>query len=175
MSYPREQASRGLLLLFVSAIISLFSWLPFIGIVAFGLNLYALYTLSTAAEGYRTAFYVNIVGIILSVVGMVFKNGFLGALVDMAIQILNFLSVYFICKTTGDFLSTVDYRLAGSGTTVWVLYAVCTGVMILCELLSVIPIINIGAALLSAGIAVVQFVAGILYLIFLFRSQKALA
>ena len=175
MGYSKEQASRGLLLLFVSAIVALFSWLPFVGIVAFGLNLYALYTLSTAAEGYRTAFQVNIAGIILIIAGMFFDHGFLGALIDIAVQILNFLSVYLICRTTGEFLAGVDYRLAGSGATVWTLYAVCTGVLILCELLSVIPIINIGAALLEFGMAIVQLVAGILYLVFLWRSQKALA
>jgi len=47
-------------------------------------------------------------------------------------------------------------------------------ISIVCGLLSYIPIINIMAALVSVVTAVVQLVASILYLIFLWNSQKLL-
>ena len=47
--------------------------------------------------------------------------------------------------------------------------------MLICKMLIYIPLINIGAALLALVVAIVQIVAGILYLIFLWKSQKALS
>ncbi len=58
---------------------------------------------------------------------------------------------------------------------IWILYAVCTIVMLICKMLIYIPLINIGAALLALVVAIVQIVAGIFVSYLLWKSQKALS
>lgn len=176
MNFSREQAAKGLKLLFWAAIIALFSWVPLVGIVAAALKLYALYTLSTAAPGYRTAFNINIISLVITVVSIFFKEGVIAGVLSAAISVLSFLSVYYICSTTAsDFLNSFYAGLVSQARVIWILYAVCTIVMLICKMLIYIPLINIGAALLALVVAIVQIVAGILYLIFLWKSQKALS
>lgn len=176
MNFSKEQAAKGLRLLFWAAIVALFSWIPLVGIVAAVLNLYALYTLSTAAPGYKTAFYVNIISLVITVISMFFKEGFMAGILSAAVSALSFLSVYFICSTTAsDFLGSYHADLVSKARMIWMLYAVCTVVMLICKVLIYIPLINIGAALLAFVVAIVQIVAGILYLVFLWKSQKALS
>lgn len=50
----------------------------------------------------------------------------------------------------------------------------CTLVSIVCAVLVLVPIINIAAALLLIIVALVMFVAGILYLVFLYQASQSL-
>lgn len=89
--------------------------------------------------------------------------------------ILGLLTVYYVCMAASHLLSAKgDQACADKGGTVWKLYAVCTLVSIVCAVLVLVPIINIAAALLLIIVALVMFVAGILYLVFLYQASQSL-
>lgn len=71
-------------------------------------------------------------------------------------------------------LQGVDDGLVNRAGLIWKMYLVCTVILIVCQILSYIPIINILAAIAAFLTAIVQLVASILYLIFLWSSQKTL-
>ena len=95
-------------------------------------------------------------------------------MLGMANTILSFLSVFYICKATAGILWGVDQTLVSRAGLIWKLYGLCMVISLICELLMYIPIINILASIVTFIIAIVQLVAGILYLIFLWQSQKVL-
>lgn len=177
--YMYEAAGKGLMYLFWAQIISLFSWIPFLGswisLAACILTIYAFYTMSQSTSGYKNAFVLTIAQLIVSAITLfIFKEGVLNSIFAMVLTVINFLVVYFVCNSTGELLYGVDNALAQRAATLWKIYLICTAVSIVCSLLSVIPIINILAGLVKGVIIIVQFVAAILYMIFLWRSQKVL-
>ena len=136
--------------------------MPLVGIVAAALNLYALYTLSTAAPGYRTAFNINIISLVITVVSIFFKEGVIAGVLSAAISVLSFpVGVLHLQYHSLRFLNSFYAGLVSQARVIWILYAVCTIVMLICKMLIYIPLINIGAALLALVVAIVQIVAGI--------------
>lgn len=174
-----ETAGKGLMYLFWAQIIALFSFIPFLGgfisLAAGILAIYAFYTMSQSTSGYKSAFILTIAQLVVSVITLlIFKSGFMNSVFNMVLSVINFLIVYFVCNSTGELLYGVDNALATRAGTLWKIYLICTAVSIVCSLLSVIPIINILAALVGGLIIIVQLVASILYMIFLWQSQKVL-
>lgn len=178
----RRIAGRGLMLVFTGQIVSFFSFIPFIGILALVagalLSLYGFYTMSKTTAEYQNAFIFTLVGMAIGLFASFFSNGFMGTVFSILKDIVNFLVVYYVCSSTSHLLEGmglgIAYAQADRGRTIWTLYAVCMGISIACRLLSYIPVVNILAALISIAGAVVQLVASILYLIFLWNSQRLL-
>lgn len=174
----RQTAGKGLMFLFIAQILVLGSIIPFIGIfvalAALVLSLYAFYTLSSAGEQYKNAFTLTIIVLVISIVKIFAGDGFLSAILDIATSVINLIVVFYVCNGTADLLRGIDDGLVNRAGLIWKMYMICTVVMIICEFLVLIPIINIIAGLTAIVILIVQFVASILYLIFLWSSQKVL-
>ena len=172
------KAGNGIYYLFIGQILGLLGFIPILGIVAvlasFIICLYAIYILSGVSEDYKTAFFITIINLAVNIIGMFFNHGIISGMLSMANTILSFLSVFYICKATAGILWGVDQTLVSRAGLIWKLYGLCMVVMLICELLMYIPIINILASIVTFIIAIIQLVAGILYLMFLWQSQKVL-
>lgn len=169
-------AGLGLSYLFWGKIITLFGVLPLVGVVALIIgtivSLYGLYTMSKAGDDYTLA-------LVLTVVGMVFnifspEGGILGFLCETAITLMNVAVFYLICSKTGQLLCGVDNATAAQGEAIWKAILVCAAIQIVCDILMCVPIVSILALVISAVAILAQAVVSILYLVFLWKSQKAL-
>lgn len=178
MNQSHATASQGLMLVFIGQIVSLFTFIPVLGVFAAlgGLivSVIGFYTLSQVNEGYKNAFMLTIVNLVISVLKVFFKTGIFSTMLGLIGSILGLLVVYLLCNTTAELLKGTDDGLVDRAGLIWKLYALCTIVSIVCSLLSYIPLINILAALFTFVIAIVQIVASVLYMIFLWKSQNAL-
>lgn len=180
METNQQAVGKGLFLIFVGAIVSLFTGIPILGVIAaivgIAISIYGLYKLSGYHPSYKNAFTVQIASIVVVVLEAIFyRSSVLGTILSLVSTVLGFLSVYFICMGTSSMLNGISTELMNRGQLIWKLYLLCTIILLVCKLLSLIPIINILAALIAAVTAIVQVVAGILYLIFIYKSYKALS
>lgn len=165
-------AGDGLMLVFIGEIICIFSFLPLLslilGIIGTIVELVGLNKAGRAADGYRTAFTLSIVIIVISIVGLIVP------FVGVINRILSMVVLYIVCNTTADLLDHCDYETAQRGRTVWKICLGCTIVLVVCAVLLFIPLINILAAIAAVVTAIVSIVGGILYLIFLYRASDSL-
>lgn len=167
-------AGRGLNKMFIGEILSILSFIPLVGgilaLVGLILTLVGLNEASAAADGYRTAFWTGIVSIVVDVLAV-----FLSPL-GVVSSILSFVMVYLVCITTADILDeTGDPATAAKGRFVWKLYVVCTVIIVVCALLALIPGVVVLAALVMIPTVIATLVAGIQYLIFLYRASSFLS
>lgn len=181
MSEIRE-VGQGLRVVFWGEVIgiagSVLAWIPLIGgllaMAGVVMELYGLYRMSRAVDSYRTAFYCGLVSLVVSAFS-VFVNG---TLVVIGNNLINLLLLYCVCTTTAGILEGLGGVAANEeahrGMQVWKINLVCTVVGIGCMLLAYIPVLNMLAALVSVIMLVVSLVGGILYLIFLYKSQAIL-
>ena len=167
-------AGSGLKKVFIGEILSILSFIPLVGgilaLVGLILNLVGLNEASRASEGYRTAFTLSIVSIVLAVLTLVLP------ILSVVGSILSFVVVYLVCITTADILDECgDSDTAAKGRFVWKLYVVCTVILVVCGLVALIPGAAILAGLVIIPTAIASLVAGIQYLIFLYRAYNFLA
>lgn len=167
-------AGRGLNKIFVGEILVILSFIPLLGailaLIGLILIMVGLNEASAAAEGYRTAFWLGIASIVVTVLSLFLP------ILSLVSDILAFAIVYFVCITTADILDTNgDPATATKGRFVWKLYIVCTIIMVICGLLALIPGVAVLAALVIIPTAIASIVAGIQYLIFLYRASTFLA
>lgn len=178
MNQSHATAGQGLMLIFLGQIVTLFSFIPVLGgfaaLAGLIISVIGFYTLSQVNEGYKNAFYLTIVNLVISVLKVIFRTGILNTMFSLISSIIGLIIVYLVCTTTAELLKGEDDGLVDRAGLIWKLYAICTCVSIVCSLLMYIPFINILAALFTFVIAIVQIVAAILYLIFLWKSQKVL-
>lgn len=178
MGNIESKAGSGIYYLFIGQILGLLVFIPFLGILAvpagFIIALYAIYKLSAISENYKTAFYITIINVIVYVIGLIFNHGIISAMLNMANTILLFLSVFYICNATAGILQGVDQSLVIRAGLIWKLYGLCMVVTLICSLLSYIPIINILSSIIAFIITIIQLIASIMYLTFLWQSQKVL-
>ena len=162
----------GLMLVFVGEILCIFSFIPLLGmilaIVGIIVQLVGLHKAGGMEEGYRTAFTLSIVGMVVSVVGAIVP--FIGIISS----ILAMVEMYIVCNTTADLLDHCDGELARRGRTVWKIYLICTVIIVVCGILALIPLVNILAGVVSLVTGIVSIVGGVLYLIFLYRASDCL-
>lgn len=177
-SYPK--AAGGLKLLFIAEILAIvaavLALVPLVGailaIVAQVLILVGLYQAGGDDEGYKTAFIITIVNLVVSVVS-VFAGGVFASILSIVSTILNLAVVYFVVNTTGNLAHSMGKdELSTRGEKVWKLYLICAVASIVITLLSFIPAL---AAALGILLAIFQIIAYILYLIFLNKAAQALA
>ena len=173
--------SKALLWLFIAEILMIFSGWGVVGailaIIAFVLNLVALYGASKLDGGYHTAFVLSVVGVVISVVMMIVNSeGFVYSLLSIVGDVVALGILYFVVTTTCKQLDAAGApEVSGKGERIWKINLICTIVSVVLTLLALIPIINIIAAVLLVIVAIVMLVAYVLYLIFLWKSHKALA
>ena len=169
-------AGRGLYLVFWGQIVGLFAGFPLLGGIAYlaslALTVYGLYLAANSDEGYQTAMYLAMAGIVLGVLGLFWNHGALGSLVGIAQDIVGLMQVYFICGTTSQMLHEIgEHSEADRGTLVWRINLICylaaIGMSALVFLMA--PL----AWVLAICTVIALLVAGILFLIFLWNSQKA--
>lgn len=176
----RRTAGKGLYFMFLGEIIALLEFLPVVGAVAalagMILSVYGLYTLSKAEDDYRSAFILMIFNCVLALVsGLILHDSSLLSILCSLISMgINVAVVYLICNTTGWLLKDIDDEVASRGQTIWKIVLLCTLVEIGCVILSVIPLINIVAAAGELIVTLIRAVIGIVYLVFLWQSQKVL-
>lgn len=168
--------SKALKWIFIAAILQIFSGLGVIGsilgIIAFVLNLVALYGAGKLEQGYNTAFVLSIVGIVLSVLSLI-NSVVLGTIVGIVSAVVELAILYFVINTTCNLLrANGSDDVAQKGDTVWKINLICTvAVVVLLLLLAIVPLL---AAFLTIVVAIVSIVGSILYLIFLYKSYNAL-
>lgn len=167
-------AGRGLNKIFVGEILAILSFIPLLGgilaLVGLILILVGLNEAAQAAEGYRTAFWLGIASIVAAVLSL-FVPG-----VGLVGDILSFIIVYLVCTTTANILDeNGDPATAAKGRFVWKLYIVCTIIMVICGVLALIPGVVILAGLVLIPTVIASLVAGIQYLIFLYRASTFLS
>ena len=181
-SYP--MASDGLKLMFYGEIVtiigSVLSLVPIVGvilrIVGPVLAAYGLFKAAGDDEGYRTAFYLTIAQVVVNLISAFFKNGgIVKSLLSIVSTIVGLAIVYYVCTTTANLLHAVGQeQQSAKGRTVWLIYLICALVSVVVQILAIIPILNILAAAIGVIMLIAQLVGYILYLIFLYKSGKAL-
>lgn len=179
-----QNAASGLKNMFIAEvgviICSVVAIIPFIGIIGvigslvfLIISLIGLNNAGKDIEGCKTAFTLRIVQLIVSMIG-----SFIGGTV-IAIIINNILALFIIravCLSVADVLDTLQYsEIADKGRLVWKINLVCYVIAIILAVLELIPFVGIVFAVLGGIIsAVLSLIAGILYIIFLSKSYKAL-
>lgn len=179
--YPN--ASAGLRLMFIAQLLmiagALLLWVPLVGsLLAIGgiaAEIVGIYKAGADDENYRGALIFAAATLVISLILGFLQPGFFASLLSAASDVLNLLKVFAVCSTTVSLLHLMgEETLSQRGGTVIKIYGVCTAVSIICRVLSIIPVINIAAALVS-GIAGLALVVGyVMYLLFLNGSSKAL-
>lgn len=166
--------SKALNWLFIAQILCILAVIPLVGgilaIVAFVLNLLALNGAGKLDEGYKTAFMLSIVGIVVAIVGAFAGSGVFGSIVSIISTVVSLGILYYVIMTTNKHLGNSD--VAAKGLTVWKLNLICIAASVVLTLLAlIIPVL----AFLAVIVAIVEIVAGIMYIVYLYKASKALA
>lgn len=125
-------AGSGLEKMFYGQILSILVIIPLVGwiaaIVGIVLFLVGLHEAAGADEGYRTAFYVEIGILVLSVLAV-----FIGVL-SIVTSILSLVVIYLVCTTTAGLLEVKgDLGTAARGRFAWKFYGGCTALVVVCS------------------------------------------
>ena len=187
-------AGDGLKWMFWGEILALFVIVPWIGTLAVVagsvISIIGLVKTLRADRGYQRALVmlglmvaVNIlslaaallsaVGTVFGGVGAVFSGTVLLTVLGVAGTVFSFLRTYFVCTATSGLLRELGWdRDAYLGDLVWKLTAVCSLVSILLNLISFVSLS--AAGFLDLFISLLSLAAGIVYLVFLYRSYHRL-
>ena len=189
MNYPN--AAKGLKMMFwaeIAAIIAaVFAIIPLIGVIGSlaaiacsVISILGVYTAGKDDEGYKKAFTFTIISLVGAVVGACLGfipvvGTILASLISIACSILDLLVTYYVITTSANILRGIGANeIADKGMNVWKMVMFCTIAGVIISLLALIPIVNIIAGVLAIVVAIVELIANILYLMFLFKSYKAL-
>ncbi len=175
-------AGHGLYMVFWGTIVGIvggvLSVIPLIGalvaVAGVVMELYGLYLMAQAADSYRTAFYCAIINLAVSAVS-VFVNG---TLISIVGDLVNLLLLYCVCTTTAGILEGLggaEARAAAErGLLVWKINLACVIISVVSSVLIYVPVLGVLAGIAAVIMLVVSLVGGILYLIFLYKSQAIL-
>ena len=178
---------KGLYFLFLSSILAIIAGviliIPVLGvivglvlsIVVLVMNLYGLHLMAQSVSDYQTAFYCTIIALVVDLLNAFLEIG----LLEIVSSILNLVVVYVVCTVTAGLLDGMAgnwnaKEVAQRGIQVWKINLDCTIVVVVCSLLLFIPVINVFSAVVMLVTVVVSLIGGILYLIFLWKSQQIL-
>lgn len=169
-------AEVGVIVCTVLAIIPIINILAAIGMLVFLIiSMVGLNAAGKDIEGCKKAFTITIIGIVVSIVGAFFKTGFLHVLFSIASDVLSLLVVYYVCTSVAEVMNQIGASdIAQKGLTVWKINLVCTVISVVATIIGLIPLIGLVSTVINVIIAIVGIVAGILYMIFLNKSYKAL-
>lgn len=181
MRYPN--AANGLRLMFIGQILMiagvLLAWVPFVGflllIAAPFVELLGIYRAGDDDDNYRGALVFAVLALVINLISGFLSEGFLSSILDMASEVVGLLMVFSVCNTTSNLLHSIGQEsLSQRGATVVKIYTACTAVSIVCQVLGIIPIINIAAALVAGVSSLIMLVGYVMYLTFLYGSSKVL-
>lgn len=145
-----------------------------IGALVFAvISMIGLWSIGQEVPACKTAFFLEIVSAVLSLLSLV---PILGKLCELADVIVSFIIVYLICSSLASVIRDVGAPDdAAFGDLVWKLELVCSIFSFIATILSWIPVINVIAAILLLPASLFIFVVGILYIIFLYKGYKVLS
>ncbi len=172
-------AARGLNYLFwgkIIGLLSIFSVLfgEFPAIIGSAVVLYGFYMLSKTTVDFQTAFYLQIVCLILTLLYFFCGSGILSYIVSIIQSIVSLAVLYYVCLGIARMVGDMDSKLIARAHTVWKLTLICTIVLTISLLLMCLPLTVIFAILPTLVASIAQIVAGILYLKLLRDSYKLL-
>ncbi len=175
-------AAKGLHTMYLSGIIVVVSVVALIilpllgglGAVAGGVAmLVGIHQAGPAHEGYKTAMKLAIGQLVLGVLGM--GGGIFGTVVEELCSVVNCVTIYLICVTTGELLAEREKNeLVQRADLIWKLVAGCTVVEVVCTLAAYIPDLAGFTAALLVPTAVVDLIAAFLQMFFCENASKAL-
>ena len=186
MTYPN--AAAGLKTVFQSQIVGLAAsvllFIPLVNflavialLVAFVLYLIGLNQCAKQDEGYKTAFTLVIVNLVVNLLGN-FIPGAIGTILSLVGDVLSLAALYFVCTTTNRLLGNLraPQQVIDRGIVVWKINVICTIVAIVCELLSMIPVnsLQLLASIVSLIAAIAQVVGTVLYVLFLRDAYRVM-
>lgn len=184
-------AGNGLKLMFIGQLVALFSIVPLVGglaaIVGAIISIVGLVKTIQADPGYKRALIMLVLGIASTVLmtvmagvaaggalmgsGGAAAGGLMGVLVlSLAASVFGFLQTYCVCTATSGLLREIDQEdEAARGDLVWKLNALCYLIGIV---IAVVTFVSAGAAgFLGVVSKLVSLAAGVLYVIFLYKSH----
>lgn len=182
-----KDIGKGLRLVFFGEILvdvaALFSW-PVLTLAGLVLTLAGLSTAGRGDSGYRKAFSVTILNLAVTFLGMILAGvslafmpvlgGLFTAAVVAASAFFSFLSVYYVCTTSAALLAERETALSMRAENLWKIFGVCIAVTTVCVLVMQLPFM--AAMVLTIGVSfianVVQFAAGVLYMLFLYKASE---
>lgn len=184
-------AHGGLKKLFVGTvgtlICNVLSAVPFLGMVAAvgallftALAVYGLFQAGKDIPGCKSAFLLYVIEFVVQLMSSAFAFMSIGttiASICVIVQaILDMVIIYYVCTSVSDVMNAKGRGdIANFGKNVWILSVIAYVIGIVVTLISTIPVLGIIAVLIGLIVSVVKIVAGILYLVFLYRSSEALA
>lgn len=178
----KRAVGKGLYYLFIAELLSFLSLINILGWIVSSaaalISIYALYTLMKAEPKYRTAFYLTglnlAVTLAYSYCALAEIAGTPVLLLQCAVYVVNFLMVYFICKVTGNLLPDSNAALKERAAMVWKLILFSDLLTIARLLLADAPETIFTTEWMALVSICAAIAAGLLYLFFLWESQKAL-
>lgn len=173
---------KGLYYLFIAELLSFLSLINILGwivsVAAALISIYALYMIMKAEPKYRIAFYLTGLNVVFalfySYCVLTEMSGTVIMLLQCAIYLINLLLVYFICKNTGKLLENIDASLTERAALVWKIVAFNDLLAMARALLADAPETIFTADWMTPVAICVAIAAGLLYLVFIWQSQKAL-
>lgn len=146
-------------------------------LVAGFLALIGLYQCRKDDAGYRTAFMLTIVQLVLDLARTFLPEPY-NSILSIVVDAVGLAILYYVCITTNRLLQEVgaDEKLIDRGVVVWKLNLVCTVIVIVCQLLGLIPgdISTVIAGFVAIIALVAQIVGMILYLLYLRNAYRTL-
>lgn len=184
-----KNAAAGLNTMFVAEIgaiiCSVVMLIPVVGTIVGGIgnlvfSVLLLVGLNCAGKdiaGCKTAFTLSIVNIVLSLLAVILSRiAALNSLISIASSVISFLIIYYVCSSVAEALCEVgEKEIAESGEKVYKINFFCYVASIVIGILAWIPFLAAIAGILAMVVGVALIVAGVLYLVFLYKSSKALA
>ena len=185
--YGYENAASGLKKMFTAQvggiICVVLMMIPFIGVISligvFVFGIMSLIGLNSAGkdiEGCKTAFTLTIVQMVVSVIGNLAGTGVFATVFSVVNDILALLIVRAVCLSVAEVMESLNRQdVADTGRSVWKINLGCYVVDIVLTILAVIPVLGTVLAVAGSVITVIlSLVAGIMYIMFLSKSYKAL-
>ena len=186
-----QNAARGLKMMFwaqiVSIIAAVFSSIPLIGVIGslagvacYAITIMGVYVAGKDDEGFKKAFILTVVSLALSLVSVILGfipllGGVLSTIIGVLTSILGLIVKFYIITTIAGILRRIGADdVADKGKTVWQIVMFCTVAGAIISILILIPIINIIASVFAYIVAVADVIGAILYLVYLYKSYKAL-
>lgn len=186
MTYPN--AAAGLKTVYQSQIVGLVAsvllFIPLVNIlavaallVAFVLYLIGINQCARQDDGYKTAFTLVIVNLVVNLLGN-FIPGVIGTILSLVGDVLTLAALYFVCITTNRLLGNLSapQQVIDRGVVVWKINVICTIVAVVCTLLSMIPVnsLQLLASIVSLIAAIAQIVGTVLYVLFLRDAYRVM-
>lgn len=177
-------AGRGLKKMFIGEIVALIGvvvlLIPLFGITGLVailvggiMAIVGLWGAREAHENYRRAFVMLVIGGVLTILGALMGEGVLGTFFDVLDSIVGMFQTYFTCTATSELLRELDHEdEARSGDLVWKANMGCSLVLIAAMVL--LRFAQTLALVLTVITGLVGIVIGIIYVVFLYRSQALL-